>query len=220
MVLQAHGTASHAKTANIQRIKDLQHTVEEAEAELETCVDTLSLLTLRAEKNEQLVAIMQVQALPDHPALQHKFFLHCGVISKSVVTHTIMFLLQTEMVGMQQEQEKLKGERPLPVDHLQSLGESLAQRSAATEHQMRQLSDTQQVSCLFSNPECPCFCQYIGMLFCNTASDHHHHIIFSPSLPNSNAFNTTDGHPESESLLHIHNAPILHLCCLVRSKNC
>lgn len=68
-LLQAQGTAPHGNIAHIQRIKQLQHTVEQAEAELDSCSDTLSLLTLRAEKNDQLVAIMQVLSLLYHQRL-------------------------------------------------------------------------------------------------------------------------------------------------------
>lgn len=38
----------------------LHHAVEEAEADLETSVEALSLLTLQAGKSKQLVASMQV----------------------------------------------------------------------------------------------------------------------------------------------------------------
>lgn len=60
-------------------------------------------------------------------------------------------LSQTEMAGMQEEQEKLKVESPVPVDRLRLLEEALAQQSAAMEKQIHQLSVTQQVSWLFAN---------------------------------------------------------------------
>ena len=64
--MQEHIAACHANisdiqhNSDIQHLKQLHHAVEEAEAELETCVEALSLLTLRAGKSKQLVASMQV----------------------------------------------------------------------------------------------------------------------------------------------------------------
>ena len=58
--MQEHIAACHAKITDIQHLKQLHHAVEEAEAELETCVEALSLLTLQAGKSKQLVASMQV----------------------------------------------------------------------------------------------------------------------------------------------------------------
>ena len=58
--MQEHIAACHAKSSDIQHLKQLHHAVKEAEAELETCVEALSLLTLRAGKSKQVVASMQV----------------------------------------------------------------------------------------------------------------------------------------------------------------
>ena len=53
--------------------------------------------------------------------------------------------LQAELAEMQQEQQRLKHERPLPVERLTTLEDSLAEHSTAAEKQLHQLSDTQQV---------------------------------------------------------------------------
>lgn len=60
VVLQAHTAEYHAKSPDIQHLKELQQTVEQAESQLEVCVEALSLLTLRAGKSEQLMTSMQV----------------------------------------------------------------------------------------------------------------------------------------------------------------
>ena len=60
LAMQEHAAVCQAKTSDIQRLKQLHHAVEEAEAELETSVEALSLLTLQAGKSKQLVATMQV----------------------------------------------------------------------------------------------------------------------------------------------------------------
>ncbi|DBA92223.1 hypothetical protein WJX77_001787 [Trebouxia sp. C0004] len=55
------GPTHAARGSNIQRFKELQHCVERAEAELETCVQVLSVLTTRAEQGNQLAANMQAE---------------------------------------------------------------------------------------------------------------------------------------------------------------
>lgn len=72
--MQEHIAACHAKTSDLQHLKELHLAVEEAEAELETCVEALSLLTLRAGKSEQLVASMQV---PSAHVSQVLVAVHC-----------------------------------------------------------------------------------------------------------------------------------------------
>lgn len=67
--MQEHIAACHAKTSDLQHLKKLHLAVKEAEAELETCVEALSLLTLRAGKSEQLVASMQVPSAQVSQAL-------------------------------------------------------------------------------------------------------------------------------------------------------
>ena len=65
---QGKAAAPHAAETDIQHIKQLQHAVEQADAELEACLENLSLLNVRAGKGKQLVATMQV--LSQHPAFQ------------------------------------------------------------------------------------------------------------------------------------------------------
>ena len=59
-ILQAHISAYHATSSDIRHLKELHQTVEQAESDLESCVDALSLLTIQAGRSEQLVASMQV----------------------------------------------------------------------------------------------------------------------------------------------------------------
>ena len=60
VVVQAHTAAHHTKGSDIQHFKELQQIVAQAESQLESCVEALSLLTLRAAKSEQLMTSMQV----------------------------------------------------------------------------------------------------------------------------------------------------------------
>ncbi|KAL0048978.1 hypothetical protein WJX82_003679 [Trebouxia sp. C0006] len=50
-----------ARGSNIQRFKELQHCVERAEAELDSCVQVLSVFTTQAEQGNQLAANMQAE---------------------------------------------------------------------------------------------------------------------------------------------------------------
>lgn len=53
--------------------------------------------------------------------------------------------LQMELAQLQQDQQKLSVEKPLPIGRLKVVEGSIAELSAAMEQQSRQLSDTQQV---------------------------------------------------------------------------
>ncbi|KAL3156946.1 Cilia- and flagella-associated protein 74 [Trebouxia sp. C0009 RCD-2024] len=106
---QAHSAEYRAQSSDIQHFQELQQAVEQAGTQLESCVEALSLLTLRAGKSEQLMTSMQ-----------------------------------TELAKMQQEQQQLKMEQPLPVERLKLLEDSIAELAAASEKQSIQLSDAQQ----------------------------------------------------------------------------
>lgn len=53
--------------------------------------------------------------------------------------------LQTELAQLQQDQQKLSIEKPLPIGRLKVVEGSIAELSAAMEQQKCQLSDFQQV---------------------------------------------------------------------------
>lgn len=70
ILLQQFQDPTHAaRGSNIQRFKELQHCVERAEAELESCVQVLSVLTTRAEQGNQLAANMQVLHIHEQETL-------------------------------------------------------------------------------------------------------------------------------------------------------
>lgn len=66
--MQLQQTAHRARGPDIQHFKELQHGVEQAEAELESRVQALSSLSVRAEMSEQLAANMQVMQKAVHSA--------------------------------------------------------------------------------------------------------------------------------------------------------
>lgn len=144
--LQCAPAAHHAKDSDIQHFKVLQQNVEQAESQLEFCVDALSLLTLRAGKSEQLMASMQVLTthtfLGDCADCTHRH----GVIPEKLADDLQASCLQTELAKLQQEQQQLRMEQPLPVERVKTLEDSIAELSAATEKQSYQLSDAQKVS--------------------------------------------------------------------------
>lgn len=57
---QVHGVTHMDRESDIQRFKELHHTVERAEEELRSRGEALAVLTTRAQKSQQLVAQIQV----------------------------------------------------------------------------------------------------------------------------------------------------------------
>ena len=60
MLPQTHDVTHVDRESDIQRFKELQHSVDRAEEELKSRGEALAVLSTRAQKSQQLVAQIQV----------------------------------------------------------------------------------------------------------------------------------------------------------------